>query len=102
LKKLFEISFVTFSEISADYSDIYVCKKKLESNDQTPNCGPNAITLIMKKTKKKVVEALAICEHWLPLLNEFALEAGNKPYEHPWVPVEVVREIARILKTDDK
>ncbi len=51
------------------------------------------------KAKKKVNEALKIAEYWLPLLNEFALEAGDKPYAHPWVPVEVVREIAKVLNT---
>jgi hypothetical protein len=50
-----------------------------------------------KKAKKKVDEALKIANHWLPLLNEFALEAGAQPYAHPWVPVEVLREIAKVL-----
>jgi hypothetical protein len=57
----------------------------------------------LKKSKKprvKVAEALAIAEYWLPLLNEFALEADNKPYAHPWVPVEVLREIVRVLSAD--
>jgi hypothetical protein len=54
----------------------------------------------MKKNKKKVAEALVIAEYWLPYLNQFALEADNKPYAHPWVPVEVLREIVRVLKAD--
>lgn len=53
------------------------------------------------KAKKKVEKALAIAEYWLPLLNEFALEGDNKPYAHPWVPVEVVREIVKVLKQGD-
>jgi hypothetical protein len=56
----------------------------------------------MKKNKKKIAEALKVAEFWLPYLNEFALNSATQPYQHPWVPVEVVREIARILKTDDK
>jgi hypothetical protein len=43
---------------------------------------------------------LVIAEYWLPYLNQFALEADNKPYAHPWVPVEVLREIVRVLKAD--
>jgi hypothetical protein len=58
-----------------------------------------ALSKKSKKPKVKVAEALAIADHWLPLLNEFALEAGDKPYAHPWVPVEVVREIAKVLNT---
>ncbi len=50
----------------------------------------------MKKAKK-IEKALEIANHWLPLLNEFALEAGAQPYAHPWVPVEVLREIAKVL-----
>jgi hypothetical protein len=49
------------------------------------------------KAKKKVEKALAIAEFWLPYLNEFALDSDNKPYAHPWVPVEVLREIVRVL-----
>jgi hypothetical protein len=51
------------------------------------------------KAKDKVTKALEIVEFWLPHLNQFALEAGDKPYAHPWVPVEVVREIAKVLNT---
>jgi hypothetical protein len=50
------------------------------------------------EAKKKVAEALAIAEFWLPYLNEFALGSDNKPYEHPWVPVEVLREIVKVLR----
>ncbi len=56
----------------------------------------------MNKNKHKVNKALKIAEFWLPYLNEFALNSVTQPYQHPWVPVEVVREIARILKTEDK
>jgi hypothetical protein len=49
-------------------------------------------------TKKRAKEALKIAEFWLPYLNEFALGSGNKPYEHPWVPVEVLREIVKVLR----
>ncbi len=52
----------------------------------------------MGEAKKKVAEALAIAEFWLPYLNEFALGSDNKPYEHPWVPVEVLREIVKVLR----
>jgi hypothetical protein len=54
----------------------------------------------MKKNKKKVAGALKVAEFWLPYLNDFALESDTKPYQHPWLPVEVVREIARLLKAD--
>jgi hypothetical protein len=53
-----------------------------------------------KKRKDKVTEALKIAEFWLPYLNQFALDTNHKAYEHPWIPVEVVREIARILKDE--
>ena len=49
------------------------------------------------KAKKKIEKALEIAEFWLPHLNQFALEAGAQPYAHPWVPVEVLREIAKVL-----
>jgi hypothetical protein len=49
------------------------------------------------KAKKRVTEALVIAEYWLPYLNQFALDSDNKPYAHPWVPVEVLREIVRVL-----
>jgi hypothetical protein len=52
------------------------------------------------KAKNKVTEALKIAEFWLPYLNQFALDTNDKAYEHPWIPVEVVREIARILKAE--
>ncbi len=54
----------------------------------------------MAKAKHKVTEALKVAEFWLPYLEQFALEADNKPYAHPWVPVEVLREIVRVLSAD--
>ena len=35
---------------------------------------------------------------WLPVLNDFALNSVDGTYEHPWIPVEVLREIDRVLK----
>jgi hypothetical protein len=59
-----------------------------------------ALSKKKKKQRDKVDEALKIAEFWLPYLNQFALDANHKAYEHPWIPVEVVREIARILKDE--
>ena len=52
------------------------------------------------EAKHKVAEALKVAEFWLPYLNEFALDSDNKPYAHPWVPVEVLREIMRVLRAN--
>jgi hypothetical protein len=54
------------------------------------------------KAKKKVNEALKVAEFWLPYLNDFALNSVDKPYEHPWIPVEVLRKIITILDDEDK
>ena len=53
-----------------------------------------------KKSKKKVAEIKELCEFWLPVLNKFALESGDKPYEHPWIPVEILRRITEIVDAD--
>jgi hypothetical protein len=53
-----------------------------------------------KKAKDKVAEIAKLCEFWLPLLNEFALKADCQPYEHPWIPVEILRRITEIVDAD--
>ena len=53
-----------------------------------------------KKSKKKVAEIKELCEFWLPVLNDFALKADCQPYEHPWIPVEVLRRITEIVDAD--
>ena len=53
-----------------------------------------------KKSKKKVAEIKELCEFWLPVLNKFALESGDGKYEHPWIPVEVLRRITEIVDAD--
>jgi hypothetical protein len=49
------------------------------------------------KAKQKVDEVREMCEFWLPLLNDFALNSGDGKYEHPWIPVEILRRIAAIV-----
>lgn len=51
-----------------------------------------------KKSKKQMERIQQIVEFWLPILNETALQADGGVYAHPWVPVEILREIEKVLK----
>jgi len=52
---------------------------------------------VKRTAKVKVAEVAELVEFWLPLLNDFALNSVDKPYEHPWIPVEVLRRIDSIV-----
>ena len=54
---------------------------------------------VKRKAKDKVAEVAEIVEFWLPLLNEFALKSNDGTYEHPWIPVEVLRRIGEIVNS---
>ncbi len=54
------------------------------------------------KAQKRIDQALKVAEFWLPYLNDFALNSVAQPYQHPWIPVEVLRKIVAILDAEDK